>query len=137
MDTPKKTRWLQRFESFDKMLSQLTQACNLDHYSDLEQAGLVKTFEFCFELSGNVLKDLLSHQGYNVKAPREAIRKGFEAGHLGEDDCETLLDALDKRDRLNHIYIQDIALEVETSIKKLYYPTLLRLHATLNEKTKQ
>ena len=137
MDTFEKTRWLQRFENFDKMLSQLTQACNLDHYSNLERAGLVKRFEFCFELSWKVLKDLLSYQGYNVKAPREAIRKGFEAGHLSEDDCKTLLEALDKRDRLNHIYIEDIALEVETSIKQLYYPTLLRLHATLNEKSRQ
>ena len=44
-------RWLRRLDSFDRVLAQLTQACERDRYDDLERAGLIKTFEFCFELS--------------------------------------------------------------------------------------
>ena len=46
--------------------------------STLERAGLIKTFEFCFELSWNVLKDLLHYEGHEVKVPRAAIRRAFE-----------------------------------------------------------
>ena len=134
MNTTNKTRWLQRFENFSRALSQLTQACNRNHYDDLERAGLVKTFEFCFELSWKVLEDLLSYQGYIVKTPREVIRQSFEVDYISEDDCETLFEALEKRNILSDIYKKDIAREAETLIKKHYYPVLLRIHATLNEK---
>ncbi|MBC6414498.1 MAG: nucleotidyltransferase substrate binding protein [Chromatiales bacterium] len=137
MDKPKKTRWLQRFDNFDQFFPQLTQACEIAEYDDLGHAGLIKTFELCFDLSWKVLKDLLSYEGYDVTVPREVIRKSFEAHYINEGDCEILLEALDKRNVLSHVYRADIALEVEALIKKYYYPTLLRLHATLNEKSKQ
>ena len=137
MNTPDKTHWLQRFENFSRAFSQLAQACNRNHYNDLERAGLIKTFEFCFELSWNALEDLLTYQGYIVKMPREVIRQSFEVGYISEDDCETLLEALEKRNILSDIYKKDIAREAETLIREHYYPVLLRIHATLNEKSRQ
>ena len=98
--------------------------------------ALIKTFEFCFELSWNVLKDLLFYEGYDEKVPRAAIRKGFEVDYLDENDCETLLDALDKRNLLSHTYRSDVARDAETLIKERYHPVLLRLHRTLDAKRK-
>ena len=63
MSTTDKIRWQQRWENFGKALSQLKVACGKDDYSDLERAGLVQMFEFSFELSWKVLKDLLFFQG--------------------------------------------------------------------------
>ena len=137
MNNSNKTRWLQRYDSFSRAFTRLTQACELNQYNDLTRAGLIKTFEFCFELSWQVLKDLLSYGGYNVKVPREVIRKSFEVSYINEDDCEILLETLGKRNILSHAYRADIALEVEKLIKTHYYPVLLRLHTTLSEKSKQ
>ncbi len=130
-------RWMQRLESFESALSQLTDACDITEYSDLERAGLVQTFEFSFELAWNTLKDLLFFEGYDEKAPRSVIRKSFEAGYLGEDDCEALLDALDKRNLLSHTYRKELALEAEALIRNGYHPALLRLRATLNERRRR
>ena len=130
-------RWMQRLESFDNALSQLTDACAITEYSDLERAGLVQTFEFSFELAWNTLKDLLFFEGYDEKAPRSIIRKGFEAGYLGEDDSEALLDALDKRNLLSHTYRKELALEAESLIRNSYHPALLQLHVTLNERRRR
>ena len=97
----------------------------------MQRAGLIKTFEFCFELSWKVLKDLLFHEGHDVKPPRAVIRKSFEVGYIDEDDCEVLLDALGKRNLLSHTFRSDLAAEAETLIKECYYPVLLRLGRNL------
>ncbi len=134
MSNTDEIRWQQRLENFGKALSQLDEACEQDSYTDLEQAGLVQTFEFSFELAWNVLKDLLFYEGYDVKVPREAIRKSFEVDYLDENDCETFLDALDKRNLLSHTYREEVALQAEELIKERYHPMLRRLHATLEKR---
>ena len=134
MSSTDETRWKQRLAAFGLALAQLSEACAQDSYSNLERAGLVKTFEFCFELSWNVLKDLLFYEGYEEKVPRSAIRRSFEVEYIDERDCELLLEALEKRNILSHAYRKSAALEAETLIKDRYHPVLVRLHATLSAK---
>ena len=132
MSSSDERRWQQRLDNFGTTLAQLTSACERERYDDLERAGLIKTFEFCFELSWNVLNDLLFYEGYDVKVPRAAIRKGFEGDYIDESDCETLLEALDQRNLLSHTYRSDVAREAETTIKNRYHPVLLQLYQTLD-----
>ncbi len=132
MSNSDEQRWQQRLDNFATALVLLTNACERERYDDLEQAGLIKTFEFCFELAWKVLKDLLFYEGHDVKVPRVVIRKSFEADYIDENDCETLLDALDKRNLLSHTSWRDVALEAETLIKERYYPVLLRLYRSLD-----
>ncbi len=124
-------RWKQRFTSFDKVLIQLDDACVKSSYSDLERAGLIKTFELCFELFWKVLKDLLLYEGYEEKGPRSVIRRSFEVGYIDEQDCEILLEALEKRNVLSHTYSENVSIEVEALIKSHYYPVLSRLRTAL------
>jgi len=56
-------RWQQRLDTFGTALAQLTNACDRERYDYLELAGLIKTFEFSFESSWKVLKDLLFYEG--------------------------------------------------------------------------
>lgn len=132
MSNSDERRWRQRLDSFGAALAQLTNACDRESYDYLALAGLIKTFEFSFELSWKVLKDLLFYEGHDVKVPRAVIRKSFEVDYIGEGDCETLLDALDKRNLLSHAYLLDVAEEAETLIKERFHPALLRIHETLD-----
>ena len=125
-------RWQQRLDTFATTLGQLTIACEREWYDYLRLAGLIKTFELSFELSWKVLKDLLFYEGHDVKTPRAVIRKSSEVHYLDESDCESLLDALDKRNLLSHAYLLDVAQEAETLIKERYHPALLKLHRTLD-----
>ena len=134
MSNSDERRWQQRLDNFGTALAQLTNACERGRYDDLERAGLIKTFEFCFELSWNVLKDLLFYEGHDVKVPRAVIRKSFEVDYIDEDDCEILLDALDKRNLLSHTYWSEVALEAESLIKNRYHPVLQQLYRTLDAK---
>lgn len=134
MSNTREDRWQLRLDNFSRVLSQLEDACRQHTYSNLERAGLVQTFEFSYELGWKTLKDLLFYEGYDLNSPRAVIRQGFESHYLDEDDCETFLDALDKRNRLRHTYTEALALEAEALIKKHYYPMLLRLRQMLERR---
>jgi nucleotidyltransferase substrate binding protein (TIGR01987 family) len=127
-------RWQQRLENFGKALAQLESACNKDEYSDLERAGLDQMFEFTMELAWNTLKDLLFYEGFDTKTPREAIRKAFEAEYLTEEETETLLDALSKRNVLSHTYEQKTAKEAERLVKDVFMPVFRALYDRLQRK---
>ena len=96
---------------------------------------MIQTFEFTFELAWKTLKDLLYHEGLDVKTPRDTLRQAFAAGLLSEEEAETLLDALGKRDLLAHAYREDSAREAEDLIRQHYCPALQTLAKTLQDRT--
>ena len=55
-------RWQQRFANYKKALAQLKKFIDKGELSDLEKQGLVKAFEYTYELSWNTLKDYLFYQ---------------------------------------------------------------------------
>jgi len=134
MSSSDKKRWQQRLDNFEKALDQLRLACKKQQYTDLERAGLVQMFEFTFELGWKTLKDLLFFEGYDVKTPREIIRKAYEAGYLDENDTETYLEALDKRNILSHTYQQELAEQAQKLITQSYCPMFTRLYDRLTKK---
>ena len=134
MTSTDERRWRQRLASFGTALTRLGEACEHDSYSNLERAGLVQTFVFTYELGWKVLKDLLFYEGYDLNTPREIIHKSFEAGYIGEEDCETFLYALNTRNMVSHAYRDELAREAEVLIKRRYHPMLRRLWRTLERK---
>ena len=94
----------------------------------------MQTFVFSYELGWKVLRDLLLYDGYDPNSPRDVIRQGFEAEYLDEDDCETFLDTVGRRNLLTHTYRDETAREAEASIKNRYHPMLRRLHQALERK---
>lgn len=134
MSNSDEIRWQQRLANFGKAMCQLDAAAKENEYSDLERAGVIKTFEFCFELAWKTLKDLLFYEGYDEKTPRDVLRRAFEAGYLEEDAAETALDALDKRKLLSHTYDDKTAKEAVALIKNSYAPMLRGLLARLRDK---
>ncbi|WP_319780048.1 HI0074 family nucleotidyltransferase substrate-binding subunit [Maridesulfovibrio sp.] len=130
-------RWHQRFENFSRALNELTEACKQDSFSNLERSGLIKTFEFTFELSWKTLKDLLYFEGFDYNSPRAVIRGAFEAKYISEADCETFLDALSKRNLLVHVYEERVAVEAMTTIIDVYLPLLQRLSEILKKRQEQ
>jgi len=127
-------RWRQRLQNFEKATSRLVEACKAEDYTDLERAGLVKTFEFSFELAWKTLKDLLFFEGYDERSPREVLRRAFQTGYLTESETEVALDALDKRNLLSHTYDEGVSKEAVSLIKEKYEPMLRSLLARMVDK---
>lgn len=130
-------RWKQRLQNLCKAHNRLVKATQQETYNDLELAGLIQTFEFTFELSWKTLKDLLEFEGYDAASPRSVIRTALEANHLSADQCEVMLDALNKRNLLTHTYSEDNALEAQSLILQQFAPVLAELVAYLTEISEQ
>lgn len=132
-------RWKQRLQQFAKAEKRLTDALS-DGYevlNRLEQEGVIQRFEYTFELAWKTLKDLLFYEGYDEKSPRAVIRQAFEVEYLSEDDTETALDALEKRNLLTHTYEEETMIEALELIESHFQPMLSRLLKTLEEKDAQ
>ena len=125
-------RWKQRFQNFEKAYQKLESAVQLEEYSELESAGLIQTFEFTFELAWKTLKDVLEYEGYEVKSPRETIKKAFEIEYI--TDGEGWLDILNKRNLMAHIYDENTSIEVVQLITNKYYELIQTLYNVLVDK---
>lgn len=130
-------RWKQRLSNFKKAMTQLERACGREKYDEIELAGLVKIFEFSFELAWKTLQDLLHDDGFSAKSPRETIRQAFEDDCLTEDETEVMLEALEKRNVLSHTYREEVAKEAESLIKNRYFAVLRSALGRLEAKAAQ
>ncbi len=127
-------RWKQRLQNLMKAQQRLERACAQDSYNELELAGLVQTFEFSFELTWKTLKDLLEFEGFDVASPRSVFRTALEAKHITSQQCETMLEALIKRNLLSHTYDERNAAQAKTLILNSFSPVITQITLTLEAK---
>ncbi len=123
----KEIRWKQRFENFEKAFLQLKEAIDrYEHLDDLSKEGLIKRFEYTFELAWKTLKDYLESNGVVAKFPREVLKQAFQAEII--DQGESWIDMLEKRNLLAHTYDEkNFKLALETILTS-YYPELIKLY---------
>lgn len=122
-------RWKQRFSNYQKALGQLNEFIELPQLNKFEVQGLIKCFEYTFELGWKTMKDYLQEQGFDPKTPRAAIQTAQMAELI--EDGYVWLDALNKRNLMAHTYNEELAKEAERLIRTNYYPMLNKLFATL------
>ena len=125
-------RYKQRFNNFEKSFSLLKSGLEVEDATILEKAGVIQFFEMSFELAWKLMKDYLNFQGYDIKTPREAIKKGFELELI--DDGKIWLEALTDRNLTVHTYDEAQAEEIYERIRDRYFPLLESLHETFKEK---
>jgi nucleotidyltransferase substrate binding protein (TIGR01987 family) len=120
MDENKDIRWIQRFSNFQKAFNQLTKFIDKPELSELEEQGLIKAFEYTFELAWTTLKDFLEHRGQrDIYGSKDAIRKAFQLNLI--DDGENWMDMLISRNRTSYAYNKETADEICRAVKKVYF----------------
>lgn len=99
-------RWKQRFANFTNAHAQLKEALSLMEQrslSKLEKQGLIKAFEFTYELSWKLLRDYLIWQGsVTIAGSRDAIREAFKLGLIS--DGHAWMAMLQDRNNTVHTY---------------------------------
>ena len=79
--TAKDIRWIQRFNNFNKALSQLTKFIEKGELNEMERQGLIQSFECNYELAWNTLKDYFDAQSEtNIFGSRDVFRLAFKRG---------------------------------------------------------
>ena len=129
-------RWVQRFSSFKKALAQLEKGLAKEKTSGLnefELQGVIKSFEFTYELSWNTLKDYFEYQGEadSIKGSRDAFRMGVQRAILFEGN--DWMKMIESRQQSSHDYDQTMAENILKQIKKTYFPSFKELEKAMEK----
>ena len=118
MNSAPDIRWQQRFKNYQKALARLRKFISKGELSELEEQGLIKAFEYTYELAWTTLKDFLEYQGHaGIYGSRDAIRKAFELNLV--HDGQGWMDMLESRNKTSHTYNEEIAREICQFISKI------------------
>ncbi len=123
-------RWKQRFSNYQKALGQLQKFVDKGALSELEEQGLIKAFEYTYELAWSTLKDFLEFRGQSdLFGSRDAIQKAFQLNLI--EDGEGWMDMLKSRNRTSHSYNQETAREISNAVTTVYYALFQKLNKKL------
>jgi len=122
-------RWKQRFNNYLRAFETLARAVRLAHtreLSELEQQGLIQSFEFTHELAWNVLKDYLEEKGITgLIGSKDATRVAFKNGLI--EQGEHWMKMIEDRNLTSHTYDPVIAQSVVDDILERFYPAFERM----------
>lgn len=126
-------RWQQRFANYQLALQQLETFFEPPALNDREQQGLIKAFEYTFELAWNSLRDLLRSQGNStLLGSRDTMREAFRLGLI--EDGETWMLMIQDRNLTSHTYNRSTAEAIAANIVDRYLPCFKDLHARLQQR---
>jgi nucleotidyltransferase substrate binding protein (TIGR01987 family) len=123
-------RWQQRFSNFQAALQQLEGFFEPPALNEREQLGLIKAFEYCFDLGWNTLRDLLLAVGNaDLIGSRDTLRLAFGRGLI--DDGECWMRMIQDRNLTSHTYNRATADQIAAQVETIYLGCFQRLRARL------
>ena len=131
----KDIRWQQRFINFNKAFEQLERFIQVEELNEMEQQGLIKAFEYTYELGWKTLQDLLKEKGYlDITGPKPVMEQSFQDGYIS--DGKGWMRMHISRNLTAHAYDKTTAEEIIESIRTEYYFLLNSLQERLSEEMK-
>ncbi len=127
-------RWIQRFNNYTKALDQLTKFMERDSLNELEEQGLIQSFEYNHELAWKTLKDFLEYKGKSdLFGSRDVSREAFKHGLLGDTEKagSIWLDMIEKRNLTSHTYNEETAQAIVRAIADDYFDAFVALRKRL------
>lgn len=120
------TRWKQRFYNYQKALVQLTKFIEKGELSELEEQGIIKAFEYTYELAWNVIKDYYEEQGeVSIQGSRDALRLAFQRGLIADGD--NWMNMIKSRIASVHTYNLEVAQQINQDIHDIYFQLFIEL----------
>ena len=128
--TDEDIRWIQRLSNYSRALSQLREFIRKGELNKFEEQGLIKAFEYTYELGWNTIKDYFEAQGEtDIQGSRDAFRLAFRRGIV--EDGETWMDMIKSRTLTTHTYDEVVAREIASDIANRYFPEFEKLHSKM------
>lgn len=129
-------RWQQRFSNYRKALERLEDFLEPPALNEREQQGLIKAFEYTYELAWNTLRDLLRSQGNaSLLGSRDTLREAFRLGLI--EHGETWMLMLQDRNLTSHTYNRATADAIAVQIFDCYLPCFQQLRSRLEQRVQE
>lgn len=124
-------RWKQRFTNYRKALSQMKRFVDKGDLSELEEQGMIKSFEYTFELAWKTLKDFLEFSGQTgIYGSRNAIQRAFQLDLI--EDGKGWMEMLKSRNKTSHTCNEETAKEICAAVVSEYYEFFCQLEEKMN-----
>ncbi|SDI01840.1 nucleotidyltransferase substrate binding protein [Desulfosporosinus hippei] len=109
-----------KLHNFTNALNRLKEGIGkYDNSNDLLRDGVIRRFEFTFELAWKTLKAIFEDEGLRgLNSPKSVLREAFTAELIKDD--ELWLAMLNDRNSTAHIYNEQIAIEICDNIQHKY-----------------
>jgi nucleotidyltransferase substrate binding protein (TIGR01987 family) len=119
----KEYKWKQRLNNFGEAIEKLQAAEIKKDLTFIEIAGVIKIYEFTFELAWKTIRDYLDEKNVDIIFPRDVIKAAFHYELI--NDGEIWMDMLENRKFMNKTYNEKNAqiayqLIVNDYFKELY-----------------
>jgi len=132
----KDIRWIQRFSNYQKALKQLSKFIEKKDLNELEEQGLIQSFEYTHELAWNTLKDFLESRGNEkIYGSKDATREAFKLNLIESGDV--WMDMIQSRNESSHTYNDEISKKISQSIINKYHSEFVTLESKLKELIKK
>jgi len=131
---PDLTRVKNSLEKFEQAQESLERALKTPVVTERDIAGVIKSFEYVFELSWKTLRRLLEVLGYEENSPRDVYKAAYQAAVLNDE--EIWLDILDARNLTTHTYSKKTAEALVKKISSEYVVAFRALVDTIVTKVK-
>ncbi len=126
-------RWQQRFANDCRALEELESFFQPPALNQREQQGLIKAFEYTFELAWNTMRDLLRSQGdLSLLGSRDTLREAFRLGLISNGEVWMLM--IQDRNLTNHTYNRSTADAICQSITITYFACFQELRQRLRQR---
>ena len=134
MENTEDNRWKQRFSNFNKAFRQLEKFISHKDLNDMEEQGLIKAFEYTYELGWKTLQDLLKEKGYdNIVGPKPVIEQSFQDGYI--QNGQGWMRMHKSRNLTSHTYDEQTANDIITGIRTEYFELLKNLQLKMEEES--
>jgi len=114
------SRWQQRFANYQKAFAQLSKFLAKGELNELEEQGLIQSFEYTHELAWKTLKDFLENSGnIDLYGSKDTTREAFKLGLI--EDGEGWMLMIQDRNQTSQTYNPDIARTIVDHIRQRFY----------------
>jgi nucleotidyltransferase substrate binding protein (TIGR01987 family) len=123
-------RWKQRLDNYQKAVRQLTKFIEKGELNELEEQGMIKAFEYTYELAWKMIKDYYEEQGeVNIQGSRDALRLAFQRGIIKDGD--NWMKMIKSRIATVHTYNEEVAKQIIQDIRNLYFQLFVELQTKM------
>lgn len=127
----KEYKWKQRLDQFGEAIEKLQAAVIKKDLTFLEIAGVIKIYEFSFELAWKTVRDFLDEKDVDIIFPRDVIKAAFHYELI--NDGEIWMDMLEKRKFMNKTFNNNNAQIAYHLIIHEYFKELFDVYTKLKK----
>ncbi len=125
-------RWEKCLSNYEKAFHLLKRFIEKENLNEFEKQGLIKSFEYTYELAWNLMKDYLLYQGITeITGSRDAIRQAFHKGLI--ENGEIWMAMIQDRVLTVHTYNEEAAQQIESRIYEQYFELFEKLYQRMSQ----